>query len=148
MYQAHCWWCRVPGASVRPLSPGRPEVVLMVMLYRMLVVSNEMVMLMVCADDGDINDIDDGGEDGGLEQFSACDAAGGDAQSGSSDEDGDDSINVSGGEDDDEGVDKLEDEVEVMLVLPMTTLKTIVLPMLIVKMMLKAMTMTKEGPIM
>ena len=45
-------------------------------------------------------------------------------------------------------MDKLEDEVEVMLVLPMTTLKTIVLPMLIVKMMLKAMTMTKEGPIM
>ena len=109
----------------------------MVMLYRMLVVSNEMVMLMVCADDGDINDIDDGGEDGGLKQFSACDAAGGDAQSGSSDEDGDDSINVSGGEDDDEGVDKLEDEVEVMLVLPMAIVTT----------MLKKMTMTMKAPI-
>ena len=138
----------MPGASVRPLSLGRPEVVLMVMLFRMLVVSNEMVMPMLCADDADINNIDDGGEDGEFAKCFVCDADGVDAQSDDGDEDGDDGINVGGDEDDDEGVDKLEDEVEVMLVLPMTTLKTIVLPMLIVKMMLKAMTMTKEGPIM
>ena len=46
VYQAHYWWCLVPGASVRLLSPGQPEVVLMVMLFRMLAVFDQVVDLL------------------------------------------------------------------------------------------------------
>ena len=91
----------------------------------------------LCADGGDMNDIDGGGEDGELAHFSVCDADGGDAQSDDGDENGDDGIHVGDDEDDGEGVDKLEDEVEVMLVLPMVIVKT----------MLKTMTMTTKAPV-
>ena len=40
----------------------------------------------LCADGGDMNDIDGGGEDGELAHFSVCDADGGDAQSDDGDE--------------------------------------------------------------
>ena len=46
VYQAHYWWCLVPGASVRIWSPGQPEVVLMVMLFRMLAVFDQVVDLL------------------------------------------------------------------------------------------------------
>ena len=46
VYQAHYWWCLVAGASVRIWSPGQPEVVLMVMLFRMLAVFDQVVDLL------------------------------------------------------------------------------------------------------
>ena len=46
MCQAHYWWCLVAGASVRIWSPGQPEVVLMVMLFRMLAVFDQVVDLL------------------------------------------------------------------------------------------------------